>query len=60
MTYNELCKVESSAWKAFLKVFEEAGISPSKLSDAIDSKDSYNDISDAVMETTRSILTGEE
>jgi hypothetical protein len=60
MTYDELCYVEDKAWTAFLNVFEEAGVDRNKLRNAIDAKDSFNDVSDAVMEAARSILVGEE
>lgn len=60
MNYEQLCYLEDKAWGAFLAVFEEAGVDRVNLRDAIDSKDSFNDVSDAVMEAARSILVGEE
>lgn len=60
MTYEDLRYLEIAAWNAFLNVFEDAGLSRSKLKNAIDGKDSFNDVSDAVMEAARSILTGDD
>ena len=60
MTYEELCYLEDKAWTAFLNVFEEAGANRNKLRNAIDCKDSFNDVSDAVMEACRELIVGEE
>lgn len=60
MNYEQLCYLEDKAWGAFLTVFEEAGVDRNKLRNAIDNKDSFNDVSDAVMEAASSILVGEE
>lgn len=47
MTYEEFCYFEDKAWKAFLKVFEDAGVNRNKLYNALDSKDCINFVSDA-------------
>ena len=60
MTYDELCYFEDRAWTAFLDVLEEAGFNRNELRNSLDSKDCFNDVSDAVMEAGRSIIVGEE
>ena len=48
MNYEQLCYLEDKAWGAFLTVFEEAGVDRNKLRNAIDNKDSFNDVSGSV------------
>lgn len=49
MTYDEFCEVETKAWDAFVGVFEKNGVIGDDLIFALDSKDCYNDVSDAVL-----------
>lgn len=49
MTYEQLCDLEDKASKAFLNVLEDAGINRAEVSNALDNKDCYNDVSDAII-----------
>lgn len=49
MTYDQLGEVENKAWEAFLDVLENAGINRTKVSNALDNKDCYNDVFDAII-----------
>lgn len=49
MTYDQLGEVENKAWEAFLDVLENAGISRAEVSNALDNKDCYNDVFDAII-----------
>lgn len=49
MTYDDFCVLETEAWDAFIAVFEKKGINGDDLISALDSKDCYNDVTDAVL-----------
>ncbi len=49
MTYDEFGNLEHEAWTAFLNVFEKAGVNRAELSNILDYKDCYNDVSDAII-----------
>lgn len=49
MTYDEFCVIETQAWDAFIEAFEKHGVIGDDLISALDSKDCYNDVSDAVL-----------
>jgi len=53
MTYEELRKLENTAWSAFLDVFGEEGIDTDILHHNLDRKDCYNSVSDVVMDTVK-------
>lgn len=49
MTYDELQELTRDAWDAFFKVFGTAGIIEDDLATALDHKDCFNNVDDAVM-----------
>lgn len=50
MTYNKLNKIRIEAWKKFLQTFEGSGLDSDKLKKALDNKDCFNDVSDAILD----------
>ncbi len=49
MTYDELVDIESKAWTEYLNVLAASGIDRSDVSNALDAKDCFNDVFDAVI-----------
>lgn len=60
MTYDELDEITDQAWLAFFNVFKDNGLDIYKIEQAMDSKDCFNDVEDAIMNAIRNELEGEE
>lgn len=58
MTYDELDEIVDDAWLAFFNVFKDNGLDVYKIEEAMDIKDSFNDVEDAIMNAARSSLEG--
>lgn len=60
MTYDELDKIMDDAWLAFFDVFKDNGLDIYKIEEAMDYKDCFNDVEDAIMNAVHTELEGEE
>lgn len=60
MTYDELDEITDNAWLAFFNVFKDNGLDIYKIEQAMDNKDCFNDVEDAIMNAVRNELEGEE
>lgn len=58
MTYDELDEITDLAWLAFFNVFKDNGLDVYKIEEAMDYKDCFNDVEDAIMNAVRSSLAG--
>ncbi len=60
MTYDELDEITDLAWLAFFNVFKDNGLDIYKIEEAMDYKDCFNDVEDAIMNAIHTELEGEE
>lgn len=60
MTYDELDEITDQAWLAFFNVFKDNGLDIYKIEEAMDNKDCFNDVEDAIMATLGNEIEGEE
>ena len=60
MTYDELDEITDAAWLAFFNVFKDNGLDIYKIEEAMDYKDCFNDVEDAIMNAVHTELEGEE
>lgn len=60
MTYDELDEITDLAWLAFFNVFKDNGLDIYKIEEAMDYKDCFNDVEDAIMNAVHTELEGEE
>lgn len=60
MTYDELDEITDLAWLAFFNVFKDNGLDVYKIEEAMDAKDCFNDVEDAIMNAVHTELEGEE
>ena len=60
MTYDELDEITDAAWLAFFDVFKDNGLDIHKIEEAMDYKDCFNDVEDAIMNAVHTELEGEE
>lgn len=60
MTYDELDEITDLAWIAFFKVFKDSGLDIYKIERAMDNKDCFNDVEDAIMAALHNEIEGEE
>lgn len=59
MTYDELDKITDQSWLAFFNVFKDNGLDIYKIEEAMDNKDCFNDVEDAIMNAVHTELEGE-
>jgi DNA-binding transcriptional MerR regulator len=59
MTYDELDEIVDDAWLAFFNVFKDNGLDIHKIEQAMDNKDCFNDVEDAIMNAVHTELEGE-
>jgi len=60
MTYDELDEITDQAWLALFNVFKDNGLDIYKIEEAMDYKDCFNDVEDAIINAVRNELEGEE
>lgn len=60
MTYYELDVIMDDAWLAFFEVFKDSGLDIHKIEEAMDKKDCFIDVEDAIMAALGNELEGEE
>jgi hypothetical protein len=60
MTYDEPDEITDAAWLAFFNVFKDNGLDIYKIDKAMDYKDCFNDVEDAIMNAVHTELEGEE
>ena len=60
MTYDELDEITDAAWLAFFNVFKDNGLDIYKIEEAMDYKDCFNGVEDAIMNAVHTELEGEE
>lgn len=60
MTYDELDEITDVAWLAFFNVFKDNGLDIYKIEEAMDNKDCFNAVEDAIINAVHNELEGEE